>query len=313
MKWLPGTSVEVRSASEIVRTLDERGTLRGLPFMPEMLAFCGQRLRVLAKVDQTCALIGSGGAFSMRRFDGEDVLLLDGARCDGSAHDGCQRACMLFWHAAWLKHSGDATQPAESSPAEAARLPTRAPSGGYACQNTELSQATRPASRRDRAMSIARGILAGTHSLWSMWSLLVVPMARQIVERLGADLQLRGQQAKTPDTQLGLQPGEWVRVKSKKEIVGTLDAGGKNRGLEFTPAMHNCCGRAFRVRQRLERMILETGEMRELRNTVILEGAICDGRVLVGGCLRNDFHFWREAWLTRLDEAEASARSIRGR
>ena len=39
-----------RSRQEcILSTLDERGRLQELPFQPEMLAFCGQRLRV-AKV-----------------------------------------------------------------------------------------------------------------------------------------------------------------------------------------------------------------------------------------------------------------------
>ena len=41
-----GDLVEVRSAEEIVATLDERGELENLPFMPEMLKFCGQRLSV---------------------------------------------------------------------------------------------------------------------------------------------------------------------------------------------------------------------------------------------------------------------------
>jgi hypothetical protein len=41
-----GELVEVRSESEILATLDEKGELEALPFMPEMRQFCGQRLRV---------------------------------------------------------------------------------------------------------------------------------------------------------------------------------------------------------------------------------------------------------------------------
>ena len=41
-----GEIVEVRSEAEILATLDERGELDGLPFMPEMLDFCGRRFRV---------------------------------------------------------------------------------------------------------------------------------------------------------------------------------------------------------------------------------------------------------------------------
>ena len=40
----PGEVVRVRSASEIFATLDDRGTLDGLPFMPEMLKYCGRTL-----------------------------------------------------------------------------------------------------------------------------------------------------------------------------------------------------------------------------------------------------------------------------
>jgi hypothetical protein len=38
-----GEMVEVRSKEEILATLDERGRLHGMPFMPEMLQYCGQR------------------------------------------------------------------------------------------------------------------------------------------------------------------------------------------------------------------------------------------------------------------------------
>src|ERR1700675_2894438 len=41
-----GDVVEVRSEEEILRTLDPSGKLGALPFMPEMLRFCGKRFRV---------------------------------------------------------------------------------------------------------------------------------------------------------------------------------------------------------------------------------------------------------------------------
>ena len=44
----PGELVRVRSASEIFATLDETGALDGLPFMPEMLKYCGRTLPVSA-------------------------------------------------------------------------------------------------------------------------------------------------------------------------------------------------------------------------------------------------------------------------
>ena len=38
-----GDWVEVRSKDEILETLDERGQLDGMPFMPQMFQYCGQR------------------------------------------------------------------------------------------------------------------------------------------------------------------------------------------------------------------------------------------------------------------------------
>lgn len=100
--------------------------------------------------------------------------------------------------------------------------------------------------------------------------------------------------------QLNLQPGEWVEVRSVKEIFATLDAQGKLKGLRFTPEMVKFCGKRFKVYRRLEKIILEaTGELRRIKTpTVLLEGVFCDGKAH-GGCDRSCFCFWREAWLKR--------------
>lgn len=100
---------------------------------------------------------------------------------------------------------------------------------------------------------------------------------------------------------LNLQPGEWVEVRSVKEIFATLDAQGKLRGLHFIPEMVKFCGKRFKVYKRLEKIILEaTGELRKIRTpTVLLEGVFCDGKAH-GGCDRSCFCFWREAWLKRV-------------
>jgi hypothetical protein len=39
--------VEVKAPDEILQTLDANGALDHLPFMPEMIQFCGRRFRVL--------------------------------------------------------------------------------------------------------------------------------------------------------------------------------------------------------------------------------------------------------------------------
>ena len=99
--------VEVKGPLEIAQTLDADGTLDGVPFMPEMLEHCGKRYRVLRRAEKTCVEL-PGGVYAIREFTNNDVFLLDGLRCSGASHDGCQRGCMFFWKSAWLKGSVDA-------------------------------------------------------------------------------------------------------------------------------------------------------------------------------------------------------------
>ncbi len=101
------------------------------------------------------------------------------------------------------------------------------------------------------------------------------------------------------DEVLGLQPGDWVQVKSEEEIAATLDNRGTCRGLAFVEEMHWYCGKTFRVYKRLERMFLEESKQyRKVRNTVLLEGIHCQGTGI--DCDRACFLFWREAWLRRV-------------
>lgn len=99
----------------------------------------------------------------------------------------------------------------------------------------------------------------------------------------------------------GLQPGDLVEVKRDEEIQKTLDSKGRNKGLQFLPEMREFCGKRFRVHKRVERIIIETtGEIRRMKNTVLLEGVMCDGSAHFG-CDRSCFYFWREIWLRRVD------------
>jgi hypothetical protein len=98
---------------------------------------------------------------------------------------------------------------------------------------------------------------------------------------------------------LALQPGELVEVRSMDEILATLDHHRRHRGLLWMTGMRKYCGGQYRVYKRVERITLESnGELRNMKNTVLLEGVLCDGREF-GGCDRCCFHFWREAWLKR--------------
>jgi hypothetical protein len=99
---------------------------------------------------------------------------------------------------------------------------------------------------------------------------------------------------------LALQPGELVEVRPIEEILATLDRHRRHKGLLWMTGMRKHCGRQYRVYRRVQRITLESnGELRNMKNTVLLEGVMCDGREF-GGCDRSCFHFWREAWLRRV-------------
>ncbi|HOW84875.1 MAG TPA: hypothetical protein P5119_05925 [Candidatus Aminicenantes bacterium] len=95
----PGDIVEVRSAAEIWATLDAEGRFRGLYFMPGMWAHCGRRLRVLHPVDRMMSE-KTGELRTLTR-----TVILEGVTCDGKAHGGCQRGCLVFWKDAWLRRA----------------------------------------------------------------------------------------------------------------------------------------------------------------------------------------------------------------
>jgi hypothetical protein len=95
--------------------------------------------------------------------------------------------------------------------------------------------------------------------------------------------------------------GEWVEVKTMREIALTLDQRGRHKGLYFMPEMEQFCGKKFKIYKKAEIIKLEsTGELRKLRSpTLFLEGVYCDGK-FQGGCDRSCFHFWRDEWLKRI-------------
>ena len=294
-----GDAVKVRTLDEIIATLDEEGCLESLPFMPEMRAYCGREFTVACRLEKTC--VEGYGARTL-----PDTVILDGLRCDGSGHDGCQRACAVLWKLAWLEpvaRSEDDTQVAVKKEKVENPLPYRVidETGRYLCQSTRLYQATSylfPLSiKRCTVEYTSRNISLNT-ALHYLWTPLAVKLKSKILGR--AAVQPVGSSRQTPTESLDLQAGDWVEVKTAEEIGATLDGAGFNRGLEFTPQMLPFCGGKYRVRGRVERAILETtGRMKTLRNTVILERATCDGHTILGGCSRDVYHYWREIWLRR--------------
>lgn len=302
--FYPGDLVEVKAPDEILGTLDADGALNQMPFMPEMAEFCGKRFRVSKRAIKTCAS-GSGRSV-VRKFNTDDVVLLNGLRCSGAAHDGCQKACSIFWREAWLrKVDANEASPESSIDPDArerllARLKTSTGPNTYFCQASELLKTTRHFSRLEKFGNCFHEVRAGNCgplqmaqriSIWLFWR----------VRRALFGEYARGSNTSTPVQSLNLQPGEWIEVKPMQSIVATLNPAAHNRGLYFSPDMGQLCGRPQKVERRIDKLIVDgTGEMRQLHNTVYLEGAHCGcSHVAFGGCSRCEFSYWREIWLRR--------------
>src|SRR5262249_2854804 len=138
----------VRSLPEILETLDERGRLDGMPFMPEMAIYCGHRFQVHRRVDKVWEYAHGTG---VRRI--HDAVLLKTLRCDGRSHGGCQAACQLIWKEAWLRLPG-APESKPSGSVLRLDLETYAQVSvegdrRYVCQMTEIIRASTRLSHRD--------------------------------------------------------------------------------------------------------------------------------------------------------------------
>jgi hypothetical protein len=322
-----GDWVEVKSLEEILATLDEGQSLEGLPFMPEMLQYCGKRFQVHKTAHKTCDTVES---FKIRRMT--NAVHLGELRCDGEAHGGCQAGCLLFWKEAWLKRvSGDQThaggpdtRPASDraqggTAAGVSRLlsQTRHPVAEgeperYRCQATQLLEATTATTRGDLfdprfyLKDLTSGNVKLRDFLW-FGALAAVNsfMLRWFGRRYPHLCGRAGE--KTPTMNLNLQPGELVQVRSKDAIMQTLNKDLRNRGLGFDVEMAPHCENGnFRVLRRIEKIINEkTGRMMTLPNPcIIMDGLVCSGNYSKNRmfCPRAVYPYFREIWLKRVGE-----------
>lgn len=373
-----GDMVEVRSKEEILATLDANGTREALPFMPEMLKYCGKRFRVYKRADKTCDTIRQPVSLRMK-----NAVHLEDLRCNGAAHGGCQAGCMIFWKEGWLKRIdrpeksssrvngseifGITDTPVsqrttgvctEETVIRATRRQTNADGDVFSCQATELPKATSRLAWWD-VRQYARDIRSGNTGLAEVargMSVAMVNMLMRVVRRcvltmghrvvrsslVGASApgigsspnvsstqppsriepvieqlksifvnvlvehpHIQGKLRNTPSTRLNLQPGELVEIKSKAEILETLDINNRNRGLLFDVEMVPYCGGTYRVLRRVERILNEkTGRMLTLpNNCIILEGVVCRGCLSRNRlfCPRSIYPYWHEVWLRRIE------------
>ena len=321
-----GQTVEVRSPEEILATLDETGKLDSLPFMPEMMQYCGKRFKVGKIANKVCDTMTRSG---MRRM--HDAVHLVDVRCDGSGHGGCQAGCLVYWKTAWLRPvSGGADVPISPQPTLdrpglgdrkllALITPNSRQLGAdgtdvYVCQSTDLLEAAPETLPWKQFGQYIEDVRIGNVTTWfSARAFLVDTFNRMqyISRRLPPRLRfrqglfwpfLKGTHiGKTPAEEKGLQPGEWVRVKPAEEIMATLNEDLKNRGMAFDAEMARFCGRTARVARLVNRIIEErSGRMIEMKQPcVVLEGVICEG-AYNASCPRGIPAYWREIWLERV-------------
>lgn len=307
---LAGEWVDVRSAEEILATLDKDGQLDGMPFMPEMLQYCGKTLRVFKRAHKTCDTIYQSGSRTL-----EDTVHLDDSRCDGSAHGGCQAECMLFWKEAWLKPRSGQDEPVRqnatgcsSAELQQATRVENSPSENprYSCQATRLLSATKPLPRWDVRQyvedyrsgnvdvpTLLKGALyrfsayavRRTHALGryappserlSQWMMRAYDAFQARLPdgvpypRRSGSIP-KGQRTPPGDDVSGFRPGSLVRVKSYEEILATLDTENRNRGLYFDAENVPYCGKELRVRSLVDHIINEeTGEMLHFKTPAII-------------------------------------------
>jgi hypothetical protein len=338
-RFRTGDLVQVLSKEEILATLGDDGRIAGMPFMPEMLQFCGQQFEVGAVAHKTCET--AKRTYKGRRL--EKTVHVADLRCDGSAHGGCQAACRLFWRDEWLRPADTSAtkQASRQLPIAPSRvddatlaLNTQRPQGEgengprYSCQATDLYAATTPLQYWDPRQYV-RDVITGNQSvgavaraLWlaAMRSWLWrTPVGYRVVKRIreASHRWLAGGEVPdiegtipagqpTPSARIDLKPGERVRIKPKAEITRTLGENKKNRGLSFDQEMVRYCGTVATVHSSVTRIIDEgTGEMMAMKQPcIILDGAVCRGeysqcRLM---CPRQLPTFWRELWLERVDE-----------
>jgi hypothetical protein len=326
-----GDRVEVRSKEEILATLDSSGQLEGMPFMPEMFAFCGRRFRVYKRAHKTCDTV-----FPIRSRRVQRAVHLE-TRCDGQAHGGCQAECLIFWKEAWLKSAdGEAmsAQPplidirgaTENVVWEHTQLPTDAGPIRYVCQATRLPYATTSLNWWDLRQYV-EDLTSGNVGFWRIVSGFVYSMYYSLSQAgigLGPGMRWfydhfswlwRGTLfprnagsippgLATPSSTLNLQAGELVRVKSHQEILKTLNTESKNRGMSWDAELVPYCGKTYRVLKRVTKIINErTGEMQEMKTPcIILDSVVCQSRYSSCRmfCPRSIYSYWREIWLERV-------------
>ena len=345
MKLCAGDWVEILSKEEILRTLDKKGRFQELPFMPQMFQYCGKQFKVYKRAHKTCDTVNpiagrrlADAVHLELRCDGKAY-----GNCQAACLIFWKEAWLRRIN---VKTSTQKLIPSSESRISHAPVVTAActeadvliatsvqdqasSEARYFCQATQLPYYTTPLKWWDIRQygedylsgnvtvgQILRGLLYVSyyHLTLAKRNRLGRP-ARWLYDQFqsligGVPFPVKkgtspvGQP--TPASNLNLQPNEFVRVKSHKEILATLD-GMQNRGMHFDAELVPFCGGVYQVKIRVERFINEkTGKLSTLKTpAVILDGVWCRSRYSNCRmfCPRSIYSWWREVWLERVDKS----------
>lgn len=307
-----GDWVRVRGAEQIEKTLVD-GRLDGLPFMPEMVAYCDCSFRIKRFATKVCV---NGESIEICSLENCVILQMQN-RCDGSHHGNCDMGCDFIWKLDWLIQL---EQPpvAESEPSAPPAPPEflsrlvqistcgdmangnlnrDKQSARFCCQATELTHATSRLSPLQFKQYVTDSKLNNV-SKFTIGKFIASVLIKKITKQ--SDSLAGPCRGRTPASK-PLNVGDWVQIKSLEEIRLTLDEGGCNRGLWFDPKeMAAFCGQELIISRKIERLIDErTGELKVLKTpSYVLSETECSG-IFRRFCSRGMLHFWREIWLTK--------------
>ncbi len=342
MNACAGDWVEVRSKEEILRTLDKGGRLDELPFMPQMFQYCGRRFLVYKSAYKTCDTV-SGHYAGRRLLDGVHLNVRCDGQAYGGCQAGCLIFWKNAWlkpvdgplrtphklddEASQIDGSHCQDHRSERDVWRATKYEDAGGGTRYSCQATELLNYTAPLKWWD-ARQYVEAYASGNRTLpeisRGLWFLFYYYATLAFSDRWGRPARWLYNQFQavtggipfprlkgkipvgqlTPRSDLGLQPGDLVRVKPYDEILATLDTRLSNRGLSFDAELVPYCGKIFRVSACVERFVDEkSGQMRRMKTpAVILDGVTC--KALYSGrrifCPRGIHLWWREIWLERV-------------
>ena len=102
---------------------------------------------------------------------------------------------------------------------------------------------------------------------------------------------------------LGLKAGEWVVVRSRAEILATLDQHGQLDKMPFMPEMLQYAGQKLQVSKRAHKTCdpINGLESRALPDSVHIGDLRCDGSAHAN-CQAGCLFFFKDAWLKRADD-----------